>query len=228
MPKSTAAVISGASSGIGKSILEKIKDQFTTCYNLDVSAPEKNPKNFIKTDVSEIEEVDKAVQKFSQSGEKLKCIISNAGIGVHEKLTEGDPVKWKKVINTNVVGSLNLIRAFIPLMDEGGDIIFISSVAAGNPYEFGGVYAASKAAINTIAETLRIETKPDIRVTVIEPGLIRSDFLGNTISGERSFEEVPFKAIDPVHVANAVKYTIDQPRDVSINNITIRPSDQNF
>lgn len=228
MPNTTAAVITGASSGIGKAILEKLNDQFTTCYNLDISPPEKKSENFLKTDIAELEEVDKAVQKFSQSGENLKCIVSNAGIGVHEKLTEGDPVKWKKVINTNIVGSLNLIRAFLPFMDEGGDVIFISSVAANNPYEYGGVYAASKAAINMIAETLRIETQPDIRVTVIEPGLIKSDFLANTISGKRSFEEVPFKAIGPVHIANAVKYTIDQPKDVSVNMITIRPSDQNF
>ena len=228
MPIKSAAVVTGGSSGIGKAILEELEHYFTSCYNLDNKNPDAKTDKFIQTDVADLDAVNAAVQKFSQTGDKLKCIVSNAGIGIHEKLTEGDPVKWKRVIDTNITGTLNVLRAFLPFMDEGGDMIFISSVSANTIYEYGGVYAATKAAINVIADTLRIETDEKIRVTIIEPGLVKSDFLKDTISGSRSYEEVPFQPIDPKAIADAVIYILQQPKQVAINQITIRPSDQKF
>jgi NADP-dependent 3-hydroxy acid dehydrogenase YdfG len=76
-----------------------------------------------------------------------KILISNAGQGIHEKLLEGDPEKWAKVIEINLLGALRFVRAFVPdrLDRKSGSVFFISSTAAPRPYEYGAIYAASKA-----------------------------------------------------------------------------------
>lgn len=226
--KKTPAVVTGASSGIGQAVLEKLTSKDLQCINLDIREPEEDQDYFFKTDIGNIEQVDAAVEKFTQSFKHLSTIVLCAGVGVHEKLTEGDPLKWKKVIETNLLGTLNVIRAFVPFMSDGGDIIIVSSVAGDKPYQHGGVYAATKAAVNVVAETLRLELSPDFRVSLIEPGLVESDFLKNTISGDRSNEEIPFTALPAEAVANAVAYILDQPVGTSVNRLIIRPSDQSF
>jgi NADP-dependent 3-hydroxy acid dehydrogenase YdfG len=226
--RKNAAVVTGASSGIGKVVLEKISERFKTCYNLDINPPSDNSSFYIHSDIADIEDVNEAVEKFTQSGNKLEALILCAGIGVHEKLAEGDPLKWKRVIDTNLVGNLNVLRAFIPFMDEGGDIIFLSSVAAGQPYEYGGVYAATKTALNVIAETLRLETGENIRVSIVEPGSVETNFMKNTISGARDEKDLPFGSLKPDSVAQSVIFILDQPAGVSVNKLILRPSDQSF
>lgn len=229
MPENNnAALITGASGGIGKAVVKNISEIFQTCFNLDLNVQEEGLVENVKTDISSLDEVKKAVEIFARYDVKLTSIILCAGIGVHEKLSEGDPVKWKKVIDTNLLGPLNVIRAFLPFMSHGGDIIFISSVAAGQPHEYGGVYAATKTALNVIAETLRHELDRNVRVSIIEPGLVETGFMKNTISGDRSNEEFPHGAISPEKLGEAVRYILDQPRDVAINRLTIRPSGQRF
>ena len=97
----------------------------------------------------------------------------NAGKGIHETLTEGDPDKWKSVLDLNVMGVLRYIRSFVPEMisQKQGKVIFMSSVAASKPYTYGAVYSASKAAVEMIAETLRLETLPHVAVTTINAGI---------------------------------------------------------
>ena len=223
-----AAVITGASHGIGKAVARKISVNYKICYNLDTAPSDKNFAIHLPTDIADIENVNQAVEKFTQSGTTLRTLILCAGIGIHEKLSEGDPLKWKRVIDTNLLGNLNVIRAFIPFMGEEGDIVFISSVAAGHPYEYGGVYAATKTALNVIADTLRLETDENLRVSVVEPGLVKSSFLKNTISGARDEKDIPFTALDPEVIAEAVRFILDQPAGVSLNKLIIRPSDQTF
>src|SRR5690606_34492370 len=101
------------------------------------------------------------------------------------KLTEGDPEGWKEIMDTNLMGALYFIRLFVPEMLEQkrGNVIFVSSVAAGRGFPYGGIYAASKTALDVIAETLRLETLPLIKVTTICPGLTDTDFFSNTLGG---------------------------------------------
>src|SRR5690606_33514263 len=100
-------------------------------------------------------------------------LVSCAGLGVHERLAEGDPAKWARVLEVNVLGALRLIRAFVPdMLAEGGDVVIVSSVAARTAYPWGGPYAASKAALEMLAETLRLEVLPAVRVTTIAPGVV--------------------------------------------------------
>ena len=157
-------------------------------------------------------------------------LICSAGRGIHEKLTEGDPEKWRQIIETNLLGALRMVRAFVPGMQQAGhgDVVFISSVAAHQAYPYGGIYAASKAALEVVAETLRQEVLPTIRVTVVAPGVTDTAFFENTVSGVHTAKDIGYGSISPVQVADAVLYALQQPPGVSINHITVRPTGQPF
>jgi NADP-dependent 3-hydroxy acid dehydrogenase YdfG len=157
-------------------------------------------------------------------------LICNAGKGIHEKISEGDPEKWFNVINLNVMGTLRILRSFLPLLQEQSKshIIIISSVSSKNTYEYGGIYAASKAALDMIAETLRIELINKTKVTVISPGIVDTNFFNHLESGELKVESIGFGSLKPEDVADAVLYAINAGSGTSINQIILRPNKQIF
>ncbi|GAA4439892.1 hypothetical protein GCM10023188_36500 [Pontibacter saemangeumensis] len=157
-------------------------------------------------------------------------LICSAGRGIHEKLTEGDPEKWREIIDTNLLGALRMIRAFVPgmLAAGAGDVVLISSVSAGQAYPYGGIYAATKSALEVVAETLRQEVLPIVRVTVVAPGVTDTPFFKNTISGFHTAEDIGYGAIAADDVAEAVLYALSKPPGVSVNHITLRPTAQPF
>nr|MBA2745094.1 SDR family oxidoreductase [Flavisolibacter sp.] len=174
--KNKIAIITGASSGIGKAIAHQLIEAGAIVVNADVHPPNHVAANnyyFIQTDLTLKEEVLHLFDEVAKLGVP-HILICNAGKGVHEKLAEGDPEKWQSVININLMGTLRFLRAFLPSMVKkgNGDIIFISSVAANQAYAFGGIYAASKAAMDAIAATLRLELENNIRVSTIAPGVV--------------------------------------------------------
>ena len=154
----------------------------------------------------------------------------NAGRGIKEKLTEGDPEKWKSIIDINLLGALRCIRAFVPAMLEkkNGHVVFISSVSAGKPHPYGGVYSASKSALEVIAETLRLETLPHVKVTVISPGIVDTNFFKNEVSGNTSVEQRKLGSISPDDIAEDVFYAVTKRKGTSINKIITRPIGQEF
>lgn len=227
-----SAIVSGGGSGIGKAIVESLAARQVKTAVADLDIPPNQPTNthpFI-CDVTAAPAVDAL---FAEVHEKIgtpSILICSAGRGIHEKLTEGDPEKWQQVVNTNLMGTLRMIRAFVPGMLEAGegDVVLVSSVAAGQSYEYGGVYAATKSALEVIAETLRLEVMPKVRVTVVAPGVTDTAFFENTISGHHSAEDIGYGALSAEAVAEAVIYALEQPHHVSVNHVTIRPTTQPF
>lgn len=156
-------------------------------------------------------------------------LVSCAGVGIHERLTEGDPVKWAQVMEVNVLGALRLIRAFVPgMLAEGGDVVIISSVAAAAAFPWGGPYAASKAALEMLAETLRLEVLPTVRVTTLAPGVVDTAFFAHMVSGNQSVEEIGFGALSAEQVAELVAYAVSRPSNMVLNHLTVRPRGQAF
>ena len=128
------------------------------------------------------------------------------------------------------MGTLRCIRAFTPNMvsQKSGNVVFISSVSANQPHPYGGIYAASKTALEVIAETLRLETLPHINVTVVSPGLVDTAFFEHQISGGSSVEEIGMGFIEPEEIAEDVWYALKKKKGTSINKIITRPTLQNF
>ncbi|GAB3820007.1 SDR family oxidoreductase [Pontibacter rugosus] len=230
--KGKKAVISGGGSGIGRAIMEKLSAAQVTIALADLNPPAQLPDNTqsYTCDVSNAKAIDALYAQVQQQLGTPSILICSAGRGVHEKLTEGDPEKWQHVINTNLMGTLRMIRAFVPAMLEAGegDVIIISSVSAGQSYAYGGVYAATKTALEVVAETLRKEVLPSIRVTVVAPGVTDTAFFENTLSGSQTAESIGYGALTAEQVADAVLFALRQPPGVSLNNITLRPTAQEF
>lgn len=155
-------------------------------------------------------------------------LIFCAGRGVHQKLSEGSVSQWKEIFELNVFSVLHLLRGFLPYMLErgSGDIVFISSVSAEKPYPYGGIYCASKAGLNTIAETLRLEVQPKLRVVTVAPGVVDTDFFENIIDGSQTADNIGWGSVHPEEVADAVRFALSQRSDVSLNSIVIRPTAQ--
>ena len=128
------------------------------------------------------------------------------------------------------MGALRCVRAFVPemLSRKSGHIVFISSVAAKRAHSFGGIYAASKSALEVIAETLRLETLPFLKVTVVRPGITDTDFFENEISSHRSLEEMNMGSISPQEIAEDVFYAVSGKSSSCIHEITRRPNAQMF
>jgi NADP-dependent 3-hydroxy acid dehydrogenase YdfG len=228
---SKVALITGGSSGIGYAIAKKLSRGGIKVIVADLSEKEDEENIVFRScDVSEAGDVDSLYSWISDNYGQPDYLILNAGQGIQEKLSEGDPEKWQKVIHTNLMGPLRFIRAFTPnmLARKEGSVVFISSVSANQPHPYGGVYSASKTAVEVIAETLRLETIPDLNVTVISPGIVDTAFFKNQISGDTSVEEMEMGAISPEEIAEDVWYALNKKKGTSINKIITRPTLQNF
>lgn len=226
-------LISGAAGGIGYAIAEAQARKGSRTIIADIREPARLPENMLyhHTDISAASSIEELYQFLHQQNQIPDLIVCNAGRGISERLAEGDPEKWQSIFNLNVMGHLRLIRSFLPQMLEkkhATDIVFISSIAARKPHAWGGIYAASKAALQSIAETLRLELQPKIRVSSVLPGVVDTDFFKNRMGGEESAEDFDWGSLKPEDVADAVQYIISRPEGVAVNELTIRPAAQPF
>ena len=222
-------VLSGGSSGIGKAIVQHFSKKACQIAFADMQEPNSLEENthFTKADISTSGGMD---QFYRNASDKLgipDLLVCNAGVGIHEKLTEGDPAKWEKNINNNLMAALRMIRAFTPSMQErgSGDVVIITSVAAANTYEYGGVYAATKAALEVVTETLRLEVQPHLRVASIAPGVVNTQFF-ERMNGGQSVDSIGWGALEPLEIAEAIEYLVNRPRDAMVNHISLRPAKQ--
>jgi NADP-dependent 3-hydroxy acid dehydrogenase YdfG len=199
----------------------------------DIQAPAPEHSNFLfhQTDVCAAASIADLYGYVQQENLFPDLIVCNAGRGIQERLAEGDPEKWLSIFNLNVMGHLRTIRSFLPRMLEKEhvtDIVFISSVAARKPHPWGGIYAASKAALQSLAETLRLEVQPKVRVSTILPGIVDTNFFDNMIGGSQSAEDIGWGSLSPRDIADAVEYIMSRPAGVAVNELVIRPTAQPF
>ncbi len=231
-PISGTALVTGGSKGIGKAISEKLIAEGCKVIIADIIPPEGALKEaiYMECDVSDGVQVDRMFSRIMKQHGLPDFLILNAGRGIREKLTEGDPEKWQQIIHTNVMGPLRCIRSFVPPMtDRGkGSVVFISSVAANQPHPYGGIYAASKSALEVIAETLRQETLPHLKITIISPGIVDTDFFKDEVSGNLNIDQLGMGAINAAEIAEDVWYALNKNTGTAINKIITRPINQNF
>lgn len=166
---------------------------------------------------------DFALKTFGQ----IDVIINNAGIMPLSPLHELKIDEWNRMIDVNIRGVLHGIAAVLPHMRarKAGQIINLSSIGGHQVWPDCAVYSGTKFAVLAISEGLRLENK-DIRVTVITPGVVESE-LADTISDPTSREAmVEFRkiALTPDAIARAMAYAIEQPADVDVNEIIVRPT----
>ena len=229
-PISKIALVTGGSSGIGKAIVKKLADSGNQVVVADLQENQEERASFRRCDISKKEDIADLFSWMQENVGQPDILVLNAGQGIKEKLTEGDPEKWARVLDVNLMGALRCIRSFVPgmLEKEHGHVVFISSVSANQPHPYGGVYSASKTALEVIAETLRQETLPSIKVTVVSPGIVETDFFQNQVSGPTSLEEIGMGSISAEEIAEDVLYGLSKKNGNCINKITTRPVMQIF
>ena len=233
------AIVTGASSGIGREAARLLVEKGCNVVlaarrkdRLEELAAELGERALaVPTDITDPDACETLVARTSDHFGAVDILVNNAGIGLYGSIPEADPEDWRRMFDVNVLGVLYATRAAAQrMLSQGsGDIVFISSVAGRRvPRPDGTVYAATKHAITAVAEGLRMDLcGKGIRVMTIEPGLVRTEFPeGSFPSAEEYYASKEYAPLDAEAVAAAVVYAVEQPPNVSVNEILIRPSDQ--
>ncbi len=162
---------------------------------------------------------------------KLDVLVSNAGIGPISRFDDLRVEDWEEMIDVNVKGVLYGIAAALPLFRKQGFGHFVNviSTAGLRIVPLQGVYAATKNAVRTISEALRQEAGDSLRVTGISPGFVHTEF-ANSMTDPRTkasiLEQMDRIAISPDAIARAIAFAIDEPADIDVNEIVVRPTAQ--
>jgi len=236
-------VITGASSGIGACIALTLAGQGVKVMLgarrkdklEELAAKIKESNNHVEysiTDVTKSRDLVTLVQKAVDVFGRVDVIINNAGVSQLSRIDDLDIEGWDEMIDINLKGVLYGMAAAIPIFKQQktGHIINIISTSGMKIVPMQGVYAGTKNAVRTIAEAFRQESNGEIRITGISPGVVKTDFADGIKNDQMKSvikDNMEKLAISPVAIANAVIYAMEQPSDVEIGDIVIRPSRQN-
>lgn len=238
------ALITGATSGIGEACARKFAEGG---YNLILTARRAEKLAEIKTqleakgtkvrtlvfDVRDAEAAKQAIDSLEAEWQTIDVLINNAGLALGlEKEYEGDPEDWNTMIDTNIKGLLTMTRLIVPAMIERneGHVINIGSVAGDAAYAGGNVYCATKAAVKTITDGLRIDVAESaVRVTNVKPGLVETNFSNVRFHGDNARAENVYKGIVPLtgaDIADVAFYAASAPKHVQIAEVLVLATHQ--
>ncbi len=220
-------LITGASSGIGEATARHaVREGWRVVLaarsreRLDALAHELGgPEHALAVtcDVTEWEDQQRMVQQALDAFGRLDVAFANAGFGGPRGFLKDTPEHWREMVLTNVYGAALTVRASIPaLTDTRGHLLLTSSVA-GRRVIPGSMYSCTKHAVTAMGEAARQDLHgTGIRVTLIEPGMTDTPF----------FENRPTDALLSDDIARAVMYAVAQPPHVNVNEVLVRPTDQ--
>ena len=187
----------------------------------------------IMADVSSEDEARNMVLTANTEFGRIDILVNNAGVMLLGPITGADTEDWRRMIETNVMGLMYATHAALPLMQaqSSGHVVNISSVAGRTARSGSGVYNASKWGVGAFSESLRQEVcKNKIRVTIIEPGAVATELTQHITNPEAKKQTEEFygsmTALESEDIAAAIVYAVTQPPRVNVNEILIRPTDQ--
>ena len=239
--KKNTVLITGATSGIGKSTaiifaknkfnliltgrrldrLVQLKDELEREYNIQVQV--------LHFDVRNLEETKKALQEIDRTlFPTLDILVNNAGLASgYGPIDEGQYDDWNTMLDTNVKGLLHVSREIIPWMKQQGfgHIINIGSTAGKDVYQNGNVYCASKHAVDALTKSMRIDLlNYGIKVTSINPGACETEFSLVRFKGDKEKADAVYDGfipLKPEDIADAIYYTATLPKHVCVNDLTL-------
>ncbi|QOY20494.1 SDR family oxidoreductase [Xanthomonas citri] len=183
------------------------------------------------TDVTVHEQVLGLVDLACSQFGRLDVMVNNAGISPLSRFDALQVDAWNAMIDVNLRGVLHGIAAALPVFgrQQSGHFINVVSTAGLRIVPTMGVYAATKNAVRTISEALRQESGPNIRVTEVSPGMVQSELL-HTVSDLALRQSLQAQSeasgMSAEAIAHAIGYAIDQPDDVEVGSLVIRPTSQ--
>lgn len=241
--KKPIVLITGATSGIGEATARLLS---TGSYDLILSGRRKEKLEILVAelsvhtrvyplhlDVRDREAVNTVLTSLPDDWKEIDVLVNNAGLAVGlSAVHEGDPDDWDRMIDTNIKGVLNMLKAVVPGMVQRkrGHIIQISSIAGKEIYPGGNVYCGSKSALDAITRSMRIELMPhSIRVSSVSPGMAETEFSLVRFKGNREKADLVYRNIQPLtgeDIAGVIRYCIELPPHIQIHDLVVTPTAQ--
>jgi NADP-dependent 3-hydroxy acid dehydrogenase YdfG len=186
---------------------------------------------YATTDVARRADMAALVQLAQARFGRLDVVVNNAGIAPISRLDELCVGDWEAMIDVNIKGLLYGIAAALPVFrqQQSGHFVNVLSTAGLSIVPTMAVYAGTKNAARTITEGLRQEAGPHLRVTGISPGFVQTNLAGsmsNTAMQAQIVQKMDEIAIPPAAIARAIAFAIEQPAEVDVNEIVVRPTAQ--
>lgn len=237
------ALITGASSGIGKATAKAFAEQnidLILCgrrreklENLQKELSAKVSVTILVFDIRNKTEVFNQIDSLSEEFQRIDILVNNAG-NAHglDPFQDGNIDDWDAMLDINVKGLLYVSKAIVPQMVErqSGHIINIGSTAGKEVYPNGNVYCASKFAVDAINQGMRIDlNKSGIRVGAVNPGLTQTEFSKVRFKGDEERAENVYRGFEPLQpedIAEIIAFVVSRPAHVNIADLTVMPTAQ--
>ncbi|VAW26205.1 Oxidoreductase, short-chain dehydrogenase/reductase family [hydrothermal vent metagenome] len=237
------AFITGATSGIGKAtaqLFAKNKIRLILCgrrgerlTQLKNDLSNLTDITTLQFDISDKNEVFKAIASLPKEFQEIDILINNAG-NAHglSTIQEGDLDDWDAMIDINIKGLLYVSRAILPKMIDknNGFVVNIGSIAGKEVYPNGNVYCASKYAVNALNKAMRIDLNSyNIRVAAIHPGAVETEFSEVRFKGDKERAKnvyKGFKALEAEDIADIIYFVVTRPYHVNIEDLVVYPTAQ--
>ena len=221
------AIVTGASSGIGLATARALSQENHRVSGIarNFSTTAFNELDKVELDLSQVESLPTSLEQFIRPPDVL---ILNAGYGQFGGIEQFSHGQIKRLIDTNLVSNLFLVKHFLPKMKHngGGDIVLIGSESSLSGAKAGAVYCATKFAIRGLAQSLRADcSTANIRVILVNPGPVESNFFDDLAFEPQAGDDfvVPADA-----VADSIIAALNQPRSVVVDEINIQPIKRSF
>jgi NADP-dependent 3-hydroxy acid dehydrogenase YdfG len=245
----TVALVTGASSGIGEATARALSTQGAAVAlaarradRLDQLASEINAAGgrtlVIETDVTDAAQAADAVERTAKELGRLDTVINNAGVMLLGPIENAPLEEWERMVKVNELGVLYVAHAALPHLlaaAESGtrrvaDLINVSSVAGRVARRGSGVYNLTKHGIGAFSESLRQEvTGRHVRISLVEPGAVITELMSHVREGVREEAQKRFASIERLEaddIAEVITFIVTRPRRMAINEVLVRPTEQ--
>lgn len=236
-PNRPTAVITGASSGIGAASARALVG---SGFDVVLGARRQDRIDRLAKDLDgrayahplDVTDAD-SVGAFADAVPSCAALVCNAGgaLGL-DSIADADDERWRSMWETNVLGVVRTVRAFLPKLVDSGDgrIVVVTSLAAHEAYANGGGYSSAKHAAAALTSTLRLELLGQpVRVTELAPGMVDTEFSAVRFGGDPERSAAPYRGMRPLSaddVAEAIAWAITRPAHVNVARLDLFPTDQ--